>query len=102
LRSATDELTTLRAKHATNTAQLTVLTREKAVLTQKVRDRDEEIQGKRGFVQETQDEMISLNLQLNMSEQRNERLTRENEELIARWMERKEVEAEEMNRVWAK
>jgi len=42
--------------------------------------------------------MISLNLQLNMVEQRNKKLETENKELIARWMAHKGREAEEMNK----
>jgi hypothetical protein len=44
------------------------------------------------------DEVISLNLQLNMSEQRVKDLRAENKELIDRWMAHKGHEAEEMNR----
>lgn len=44
------------------------------------------------------DEVISLNLQLNMSEQRVKDLRAENKELIDRWMAYKGQEAEEMNR----
>ena len=44
-----------------------------------------------------QDEMVSLNLQLNMAEQRSEKLEKENKQLVDRWMERMGREAEEMN-----
>jgi hypothetical protein len=44
------------------------------------------------------DEVISLNLQLNMSEQRVKDLRAENKELIDRWMAYKGQEAEEMNK----
>lgn len=43
------------------------------------------------------DEMAGLELELNMSEQKAERLKGENEELVRRWMERMGVEAERMN-----
>ena len=42
--------------------------------------------------------MISLNLQLNMSEQTVKKLKAENKELIDRWMEWKGREADEMNK----
>lgn len=42
--------------------------------------------------------MVSLNLQLNMAEQRAEKLEGENRELVERWMVRMGKEAEEMNR----
>jgi Autophagy protein 16 (ATG16) len=45
------------------------------------------------------DEVISLNLQLNMSEQRVKDLGAENKELIDRWMAYKGQEAEEMNKI---
>jgi len=44
-----------------------------------------------------QDEMVSLNLQLNMAEQEREKLKRDNEELTKRWVEKMEAEAEKMN-----
>lgn len=46
------------------------------------------------------DEVISLNLQLNMSEQKVKDLRAENTELIDRWMARKGREAEEMNKAF--
>lgn len=47
--------------------------------------------------QSVQDELASLNLQLNMAEERSSRLQRENQELIDRWMAHKSKEAEAMN-----
>ncbi|KAF7158406.1 hypothetical protein CNMCM5623_003409 [Aspergillus felis] len=44
-----------------------------------------------------QDELATLNLQLNMAEERSGRLQRENQELIDRWMARIGREAEAMN-----
>jgi hypothetical protein len=41
--------------------------------------------------------MLSLNLQLNMAEQRSKRLQAENKELIDRWMARMGQEAEALN-----
>lgn len=41
--------------------------------------------------------MVSLNLQLNMSEQKKKQLTKENKELVDRWMARMEKEADAMN-----
>ena len=62
-----------------------------------MKDRDEEIWGKGRLVEEVQDEMVALNLQLNMAEQRVEKLKAENEELTRRWVEKMEREAKEMN-----
>lgn len=42
--------------------------------------------------------MVALQLQLNMAEQRSEKLEKENKELVERWMKRMEEEAERVNR----
>lgn len=47
--------------------------------------------------QDFQDELASLNLQLNMAEEQSNRLQRENQELVDRWMARMGKEAEAMN-----
>lgn len=41
--------------------------------------------------------MVSLNLQLNMAEERSRRLQRENKDLVDRWMARMGQEADAMN-----
>lgn len=48
-------------------------------------------------MEEVQDEMVSLNLQLNMAEQEREKLKRDNEELTKRWVDKMEGEARKMN-----
>ncbi|TKA74919.1 hypothetical protein B0A49_02589 [Cryomyces minteri] len=90
--------TTLLAQTTKNTAQIATLTSQIASLTRKIADRDSELREKARLVQNVQDEMVALSLQLNMAEQRAEKLARENEELVKRWMERVGREAEEMNR----
>lgn len=47
--------------------------------------------------QDIQDELATLNLQLNMAEDKSNRLQRENQELVDRWMARMGKEAEAMN-----
>jgi len=47
--------------------------------------------------QDVQNEMVSLNLQLNMSEQQKKKLQKENKELVDRWMARMGKEADAMN-----
>lgn len=42
--------------------------------------------------------MVALALQLNLSEERGQKLKGENEELVRRWMERMEGEVERVNR----
>lgn len=97
-KSAEADLTKLKAKSRTDTKSLDELTRERNYLSQKLKDRDEELRGKTKLLDDVHDEVISLNLQLNVSEQKNKSLKSENKDLIDRWMARKGHEAEEMNR----
>ncbi|KAK3114385.1 autophagy protein 16, interacts with Atg12p-Atg5p [Teratosphaeriaceae sp. CCFEE 6253] len=94
----TDSLSTLQAQTKVSTTQIAQFTRQKAETERKLRDRDEELRRKRRLVEHAQDEMVALGLQLNMAEQRSDRLTRENGELVERWMKRMGEEAETMNR----
>lgn len=87
----------MRSKAAQNAKRVEELQREKAVLERKLRDREGELRGKNRLVQDVQDELVSLNLQLNMAEQKSEELGRENQELVERWVKYKEKEAERMN-----
>ena len=64
----------------------------------RLRDRDEELRGKTKLAEDAQDEMVALGLQLNISEQKAEKLKVENEELVQRWMKRMGEEAEKVNR----
>lgn len=48
-------------------------------------------------LQDFQDELASLNLQLNMAEERSSRLQKENQDLVDRWMDRMGKEAEALN-----
>jgi len=97
IKNAETELVELRAKTKADTKRIGDLTRERATLMQKVKDRDDELRGKARFLEDVQDEVISLNLQLNMSEQNGKKLKAENKDLIDRWMARKGREADEMN-----
>jgi hypothetical protein len=44
--------------------------------------------------------MLAQQIQINMAEQRAERMKEENEMLVARWMKEKGREADEMNRAF--
>jgi len=111
------ELVRLQAKSKSEGKLIEDLSRERAFLSQKLKDRDEELRGKAKLLdvwkicfhrstyviianrsKDVHDEVISLDLQLNMSEQRVKDLRAENKELIDRWMARKGHEAEEMNK----
>ena len=67
-------------------------------MERKLKDRDDELRGKSRLVEHAQDEMVALGLQLNMSEARSEKLTRENKELVDRWMKRMGEEVDRVNR----
>ncbi len=94
----TSTLTQLQATQKDSTAQISLLTRQKLDVERKLRDREEEIRGKARLVEEAQDEMVSLQLQLNMAEQKSEKLDKENKELVERWMRRMGEEVERVNR----
>lgn len=47
--------------------------------------------------QDVHDETVSLTLQLNMADERSQRLEKENKELVDRWMKRMALEADAMN-----
>ncbi|EPE35613.1 hypothetical protein GLAREA_11313 [Glarea lozoyensis ATCC 20868] len=98
LKNAEAEVQRLRTKTMQDAKTLDKLNRERTQLSQKTKDRDEELKGKAKFLDDAQDEIISLNLQLNMSEQKNKKLETDNNDLVARWMEYKAVEADRWNK----
>ena len=97
LESATRELATLKSKAKQDTKKMTQLTSNVNQLTMKLRDRDEELRGKAKLVENVQDENVTLNLQLNMAEEQQKKLKKENQELVDRWMARMGKEADRMN-----
>lgn len=94
----TASLSALQTENKASASQIAQLTRQKADVERKLRDRDEELRGKSRLVEQAQDEMVSLGLQLNMAEERKEKLTKENKELVDRWMARMGEEADRVNR----
>jgi hypothetical protein len=66
-------------------------------LERRARDTAEELKGKGRLVEDVHDEMVALNLQLNMAEQEQEKLRKENDDLTKRWVKRMEEEAKKMN-----
>lgn len=97
LRTAEAELEKLRAKTKTDTRTLKQLEAERTNLTTKLKDRDHEIREKRKLLEDTQDEIIALNLQLSMAEGERDKVKKENKELVERWMRRMGQEADAMN-----
>jgi chromosome segregation ATPase len=98
LTDLTTELAGLSTQQATTSAQVSTLTKQKLDAERKLRDRDEELRGKSKLVEQAHDEMVALGLQLNLSEQRSEKLQKENKELVERWMKRMGEEVEKVNR----
>ena len=115
LQSVTEELKKLKIQSSLDRKRISELTKEKAILTTGLRDRDEELKGKTkllevGYyksvqddvplmspVQDVHDETVSLTLQLNMADEQAQKLQRENKELVDRWMARMGQEADAMN-----
>lgn len=77
--------------------QLANLEHEKALLSRKLRDRDSELKEKARLVENVQDELLGLEMQINVAEEKAARLQTENKELVDRWMSRMGQEAEKMN-----
>ncbi|KAK3721458.1 autophagy protein 16, interacts with Atg12p-Atg5p [Vermiconidia calcicola] len=98
LQSQVDDLTTtlqtVQQQSKTSTNQINNLTQQKNALERRLRDRDEELRGKTKLAEDAQDEMVAMGLQLNVAEEKSQRLTRENKELVERWMKRMGEEAE--------
>ncbi|EFX02265.1 autophagy protein [Grosmannia clavigera kw1407] len=97
LKTAEEELESLRLSNRTDSRTIRTLTNERNALLIKVRDRDEELRGKSKLVEDVQDELIALNLQLNIAEQQRDKIREENKQLVDRWMQRMGQEAEAMN-----
>lgn len=97
LKPLQSELSQAKSAQAMQASRIGSLEGEKAMLERMVRDRDEELRGKRRMLESVQDEMVGLEMQLNMAEQRSARLGRENKELVDRWMEKVGRDAEALN-----
>ncbi|KAL1990850.1 hypothetical protein VTN49DRAFT_5853 [Thermomyces lanuginosus] len=97
LNRATAELEKLKAQAQRDQRRIATLESERAHLQLRLKDRDEELREKAKLLDNVQDELAALNLQLNMAEERSNRLQKENQELIDRWMARVGQEADAMN-----
>lgn len=98
LADLTAQLSALSGQQRSSQNQVTALTKQVLETERKLQDRDEELRGKSKLVEQAQDEMVALELQFNLAEQRSEKLERENKELVERWMKRMGEEAERVNR----
>jgi len=91
------DLAACRTSEGQHKQRIAQLEKAKTALERRGKDRADELKGKGRFVEEVQDELVALSLQLNMAEQAQQRLQRENEELTRRWMAKMEDEARKMN-----
>ena len=91
-------LKTLQLRSKASATQIAQLTRQKTDVERRLKDRDDELRGKTKLAEDAQDEMIALGLQLNLSEEKADKLKTENEELVQRWMKRMGEEADRVNR----
>ena len=97
LQSTTDGLQKLKIQSSLDNKRIAEITKERDSLARSVRDRGDEIKGKAKLLEDLHDETISLNLQLNMADERVTKLEKENKDLTNRWMKRMGEEAERMN-----
>lgn len=93
----TKDFEKLKSRSKTDIKRITQLTSELSQLSLRFRDRDEETRGKAKLLDNVQDEIVTLTLQLNLAEEEVKKLTKENQELVDRWMKRKGEEADKMN-----
>ncbi|KAI0881973.1 autophagy protein 16 [Annulohypoxylon maeteangense] len=97
LKTAEDELQKLRTKTKVDTKRISDLTIERNAIAAKLGDRNEELIGKNKMLKDIQDDNLTLNIQLDVTEQKAAKLTAENKDLVKRWMERMRDEADAMN-----
>ncbi|KAI1310833.1 autophagy-related protein 16 [Xylaria venustula] len=97
LKAAEAELATLRSKNRVDGKRISDLTSERNALTARVRDLNEELDKKKKFLKDVQDENLTLNMELNMTIQKSAKVQAENKELVDRWMKRMGREADALN-----
>lgn len=97
LEKITLEFEKLKSRSRADNKRLSQMTAELSRLSVRVRDRDDESKGKAKLMDNIQDEMVTLNLQLNMAEREVKELKDENKQLVDRWMKWKGKEADRLN-----
>ncbi|KAI1434899.1 autophagy-related protein 16 [Xylaria sp. CBS 124048] len=97
LKAAETELATLRSKTQTEAKRVTDLTNERNGLRARVRDLNEELEKKKKFLKDVQDDNLTLNMELNVTTQKVAKVQAENKELVDRWMKRMGREADALN-----
>ncbi|KAI1108320.1 autophagy-related protein 16 [Nemania sp. NC0429] len=97
LKAAEAELATLRSANRVDAKRIADLTAERNALTARVRDLNEELEKKKKFLKDIQDDNLTLNMELNMTVQKAAKVQAENKELVDRWMRRMGREADALN-----
>ncbi|KAI0805313.1 autophagy-related protein 16 [Xylaria sp. FL0064] len=97
LKAAEAELATLRSKNRVDGKRIADLTSERNALAARVRDLNEELDKKKKFLKDIQDDNLTLNMELNMTIQKKAKVEAENKELVDRWMKRMGHEADALN-----
>ncbi|KAG6989734.1 hypothetical protein G7Y79_00065g094450 [Physcia stellaris] len=98
LDTISDEIQKLKLQSQHDGRRIQDLSTEKATLSIRMKDQDEELRGKAKLLDDVHDENLSLTLQLNLAEERAKNLQTENKELVDRWMTRMGKEAEDLNK----
>ncbi|KAK8048332.1 autophagy-related protein 16 [Apiospora phragmitis] len=97
LKTSAAELQKLRAKSKADDKRIHDLTAERNTLATKLKDRNEELVGKTKLLKEVQDDNLTLNIQIDVTEHKAAKVAAENKELVDRWMKRMAQEADAMN-----
>ncbi|KAI1367001.1 autophagy-related protein 16 [Xylaria arbuscula] len=97
LKAVEAELATLRSKNRVDSKRIADLTSSRDALTARFRDKNAELVDLRKLLKEVQDELLTVNMELNMMTQKHEKLQAEHKEFMARWMEEKRREADALN-----
>ncbi|KAI1349851.1 autophagy-related protein 16 [Xylaria sp. FL0043] len=97
LKAAEAELAALRSKSRVDGKRIADLTSERNALAARVRDLNEELDKKKKFLKDIQDDNLTLNMELNMTIQKHKKVEAENKELVDRWMKRMGHEADALN-----
>lgn len=92
LSAVSHDLSALKVTNEEQTKRIAHLEKIKDLLERRSKDRADELKGKGSLMDSVQNEMVALNLELNMVQQENDRLKKENEALQHKWMEQMEKE----------
>ncbi|KAI2642709.1 autophagy-related protein 16 [Xylaria nigripes] len=96
-KAAEAELAALKTKSLAENKRISELTNERNSLRARVRDLNEELEEKKKFLKDVQDDNLTLNMELNMTTQKAAKVQAENKELVDRWMKRMGREADALN-----